>query len=131
MELVFPATDRSVPDWWYEPLRVALQEVNGDRDYAFVRFAEFRARAMVLRPRKVDMVQYVHGPSGRFLYVDMYGLVFRFLQPTAKSPSGRFRASTIHAELDSMRPAAFDPPSALRADGRPALRLIHGGEAGA
>jgi hypothetical protein len=126
MELVFPANE-PVPEHWLDPLREALDELRDEPAYAFARVRDFRPHAMVLRPRKTEVVQYQHRPSGKYLYVDYRGAVYRLLPPTTKAPDGRLTTSTIREELDALRPSHFDPPAERRPDGRPALRLIHGG----
>ncbi len=131
MELVFSASGCQVPDHWYEPLSMVLEEVRDDPSYAFLHRRDFTARALVLRRNDVDIVQYAHAPTGRYLYADYHGNVFRFAPP--KDPrrgAGRIVATSAYEALDALLlPAAtrFDPPLACRPDGRPSLRLIHGG----
>ena len=127
MEMVFLAQGSAIPEHWFDPLRDALKQVRGEPEYAFARFDDFTPRALVLRPRRADVVQYHHRPSDRYLYVDFHGLVFKFVRPKDLTRSaGRLMASSIYEELEKLRPARFDPPAATRLDGRPALRLLHG-----
>jgi hypothetical protein len=125
MEMVFPATDCPVPDFWFDPLRDVFAQIRQFPRCHWLRFEDFEARALVLRPRKDDIVQYRYLPSGKFLYLDSYGLAFRHVH--RKDGSVRLVETPRHRALEALRPPQFDPPRPLRPDGRPALRLINGG----
>jgi hypothetical protein len=128
MEMVFPATDCPAPDWWFDPLRDVLAQIGGSPRCAWLRLEDFVPRALVLGVRKDDVVQYRHVPSGRFLYLDMYGVAFRHVRPKDDSKGdGRLVETPLPRALEAFRPATFQPPPSVRSDGRPALRLIHGG----
>ena len=122
MELAFPSSDRPVPDRWLIPLGLVIDEIRDDPTYDFVHAPDFTARALVLRRGKVDVVQYLHAPSGRYLYVDFDGRLFRFVPPRdARRGTGRLIETSLDDALDALRPPT------TTTDGRPALRLIHGG----